>query len=253
VAGRDLTKYMARMLSEESENVGRYFISSAELEIAKYIKEKLGYTRQCMAVHSNSQVGKMIAPCSDWSAEMANFGSGVKDVTWYMPDLQPIQIKTQQWRCVEPLFDPRLIGVEETTYSNHGQFTGDANAATGLPELIVDSVSLCDVDTRKKLYENIIISGGSAVFAGFGKRIEDEVVAFEDRVFVTPSVVNQGASIEDIRDYVWLGAAKISQNDLFKNTPTPGFENNQLWYTAAKDHSAGVTEIWKKKSMDHFL
>merc|ERR1719262_1944328 len=46
LGGRDLTKYMGRMLSEQRENEGRYFLTSAELEIAGYIKIEYGYVAE---------------------------------------------------------------------------------------------------------------------------------------------------------------------------------------------------------------
>jgi len=37
------------------------------------------------------------------------------------------------------------------------------------------TINACDLDTRKDLYENIILSGGSTMYAGLPDRVEAEL------------------------------------------------------------------------------
>lgn len=43
-------------------------------------------------------------------------------------------------------------------------------------ELIDNVIQLCPIDTRRKLYSNIALSGGSTLFKGFKERLEKGVV-----------------------------------------------------------------------------
>merc|ERR1719271_1731291 len=89
-----------------------------------------------------------------------------------MPDLQVIKIGSQQFRVTEPLFKPHLIGVE----------------SVGIPKLMVESVSQCDVDVRKKLYGKMVFSGGGTLFKNLKDRIEKNIHQ-DDRVFLARSDV----------------------------------------------------------------
>ena len=41
----------------------------------------------------------------------------------------------------------------------------------GVAEMIMNTVKDCDIDVRKHLYENIILSGGSTMYPGFPTRL----------------------------------------------------------------------------------
>merc|ERR1719359_838719 len=123
MAGRDLTWYMARMLSEENDNRGRWFQTSAEWEIAKYIKEANGY----VAYHPDTDESETIDDFAEEFKKFRDHDPSLHLQMFVMPDDQAIKIWTQQFRVAEPLFKPELVGVE----------------SAGLPTLIVDSVSMC--------------------------------------------------------------------------------------------------------------
>ena len=42
--------------------------------------------------------------------------------------------------------------------------------------LSLDNIQNCPIDCRKTLYENIVLSGGTTMFAGFPTRLENEIV-----------------------------------------------------------------------------
>jgi actin-related protein len=219
VAGRDLTKYMARMLSEQEENKGRYFTTSAEQEIAAYIKIEWGVVSL------------------QYEEDLATYESPDMDKYWEMPDKQRIKIASQQFRVTEPLFTPSLIGVEQL----------------GVVEMIADAIKACDVDTRVRLFESVVISGGSACFDKLSERIEQDVPK-EEGVYVgtggvvvinKPSSARDPAAISKIRDLVWGGAKAISQLETFKGSD----ESKQLWYTRDSDYAAArhaSANVWDK-------
>ena len=62
-----------------------------------------------------------------------------------LPDGQVITIGNERFRCPEVLFQPSLIGME----------------SEGIHKLGYDSIMKCDVDIRKDLYSNTVLSGGT--------------------------------------------------------------------------------------------
>ena len=57
---------------------------------------------------------------------------------------QVITIGSERFRCPEVLFTPSMVGME----------------AAGIDETAFNSIMKCDVDVRKDLYGNVVLSGG---------------------------------------------------------------------------------------------
>jgi len=55
-----------------------------------------------------------------------------------------ITIGSERFRCPEVLFTPSMVGME----------------AAGIDETAFNSIMKCDVDIRKDLYGNVVLSGG---------------------------------------------------------------------------------------------
>merc|ERR1712194_217159 len=64
-------------------------------------------------------------------------------------------------RCPEALFQPSFLGME----------------AAGIHELTYNSIMKCDVDIRKDLYANVVMSGGTTMYAGIADRLSKEITA----------------------------------------------------------------------------
>lgn len=143
IAGRDLTDALVKMLKEVGGKES--FSSSAEREIVRDIKEKLSYV------------------ALDFEAEMKKFAeSSQHDQVYTLPDGNTLTVKDQRIRCPEVLFNPlKDLGKEDP----------------GIHKLTYESILKCDIDLRKDLYANIVLSGGTTMFPGIGERIEKEVTA----------------------------------------------------------------------------
>ncbi|KRX40157.1 actin [Trichinella murrelli] len=80
------------------------------------------------------------------------------NTSYQLPDGHVIRIGSERFRCPEALFQPLLL---RCLWSH--------------VEMFVVSIMKCDLDMRRKLYENIILSGGSTMFPGMGQRMTKEL------------------------------------------------------------------------------
>ena len=158
VAGRDVTEHMQQLLRKS----GRVFHTSAEKETVKHIKETTGYVA--------------LDPAKE-EKEWAGARTDVKSVEYVLPDGQKlkvswiqvpqavheltccVQVGAERFRAPEILFNPEIIGLEYP----------------GVHQIVVEAIHRTDMDLRKSLFGNIVLSGGSTLTKGFGNRLLHEV------------------------------------------------------------------------------
>ncbi|AFR92282.1 actin-2 [Cryptococcus neoformans] len=171
LAGRDITDHLQLLLRKAGHNLH----TSAEKEVVRTIKEKTCYLALNPVKEEKDQGGA-------WEE-------------FRLPDGKVIQLGTERFLAPEILFNPELVGQEYP----------------GVHQVIVDSINRTDLDLRKSLFSNIVLSGGSTLCTGFGDRLLNEVkkLAVKDvklKIYAPPE-----------RKYsTWIGGSILAGLSTFK-------------------------------------
>ncbi len=128
---------------------------------------------------------------------------------------QVITIGSERFRCPEVLFQPSFIGME----------------STGAHEAVFNSIQKCDLDIRRDMFSNLVMSGGSTMFPGIADRMNKEVTS------LAPASVKVKTIAPPERKYsVWMGGSILASLSSF----------TQMWINKHEYDECGPSIVHRK-------
>ena len=101
----------------------------------------------------------------------------------------------------------------------------------GIHEAAFNSIMKCDIDIRKDLYANNVLSGGSTMYPGIADRMQKEITA------LAPSTMKIKIIAPPERKYsVWIGGSILASLSTFQT----------MWITKAEYDEAGPQIVHRK-------
>ncbi|PWA95432.1 hypothetical protein CTI12_AA050290 [Artemisia annua] len=172
LAGADITNYLMKILMERNYR----FIGAAQLDIVRDIKEMLAYV------------------ALDYEQQLETEDDVEKN--YELPDGQVITIGQERFRCTEILFQPSIIGLD----------------VDGIHDAIYNSIMMVkDGYKMREMFENIVLSGGSTMFAGIKDRLTKEMMGKAN------ASMRVSVKADKYRKYrAWFGGSFISSLSTFQ-------------------------------------
>ncbi|XP_037032720.1 actin-related protein 1 [Bradysia coprophila] len=185
---------VTRYLKALIRKEGFNFRTTAEFEIVRSIKETACYLSTNPLKEENIDAEKVL---------------------YTLPDGNTFDIGPARFRAPEVLFRPDLLGDE----------------CEGIHEVLMYSIQKSDLDLRKILYQNIVLSGGSTLFKGFGDRLLSEL-----KKGVAKDMKIRIAAPQERLYSTWMGGSILASLDTFK----------KMWVSKREFDEEGQRAIHRK-------
>lgn len=145
IAGSHITKFVMQLLRDHGESIP----PDQLMDIARTIKEKYSYVCQ--------DIVKEFKRYDQEGEKYFKQFDAIHSIT-----KQPFSVDVGYERFLAPeiFFNPELVS---------------SDFLTPLPEVVDTVIQNSPIDTRRGLYKNIVLSGGSTLFKDFGRRLERDL------------------------------------------------------------------------------
>ena len=207
--GEDLTEYMRRLLAERGHELVTPPFRPTELEVARDIKEK----HACVALDFEEEVRQLVSEASEATLKPTR-----RVVRYTLPSGNSIDVfGSDSLRCAESLFQPSLIGKEETT--------------PGIHTCVRNAVQKVTIDSHRYFYENIVLAGGTSMLPGLAERLSKEVTALAPRSMRIKTVAPAERGYSG-----WIGGSILASRGSFQ----------EMCMTSEEYWEAGPTIVHQK-------
>lgn len=174
IAGHKLTTYLHKLLQDR----GHYFVTNAEYELVREVKEKVCYV------------------ALDFEKELQSTEPNpAHNSTYELPDGHIADIGKACFECPEGMFQPRLL-----------HYTCD-----GIHENCCNSIKKCDHDIHTALSRSIVLSGDNTLFPGIIERFTKEVTDT-----APPTWMIKVAALPQRKHSAWIGGSMLASLPTFQ-------------------------------------
>lgn len=191
LAGRDITLFIQLLLRDRGE-------VDTSLQTAERIKQQFCYV------------------CPDIVNEFKKFDQYPQEkfaqyIVETVDRRKAVDIGYERFLAPEIFFNPEICS---------------SDFLTPLPTVVDQVVQSSPIDVRKKLYKNIVLSGGSTMFKDFGRRLQRDIKGLvNERIESSEKlsgVKSTGVDVQVIshkrqRNAVWFGGSLLAQTGEFKS------------------------------------
>lgn len=199
IAGRDITAFVQQLMRERE---GRAIPSAQSFEVSKRVKETFSYV------------------CPDMVKEFKKYDTQPDRCFKQYTGVE--SISKRPFKC--DVGYERFLGPE--IFFNPEIYSSDF--LTPLPKVTDDCIQNCPIDTRRPLYKNIVLSGGSTMFKDFGRRLQRDIKRAVDFRIKKSEELSGGrikAKALDVnvithhmqRYAVWFGGSMLASTPEFYN------------------------------------
>lgn len=191
LAGRDITLFIQLLLRDRGE-------ADTSLQTAERIKQQFCYV------------------CPDIVNEFKKFDQYPQEkfaqyIVETVDRKKTVDVGYERFLAPEIFFNPEICSLDYLT---------------PLPTVVDQVVQSSPIDVRKKLYKNIVLSGGSTMFKDFGRRLQRDIKGLVNERIESSErisgVKSTGVDVQVIshkrqRNAVWFGGSLLAQTAEFKS------------------------------------
>lgn len=184
LGGRHVTEFVSDMLRDRGEPVP----PEQRLEAARQIKEQHSYLAR-----------DVVAEYEKFDADAKRFKT-LDGVFQKTKEAWSIQIGYERFLAPEIFFHPEIFS---------------ESVSAPLPTLVDRCIMGCPMDYRRRLYSNIVLSGGSTIFTHFKERLQRDLQTVVDARLASIQAASGGAAPRGIPVAVQGGKTKKKTDQRF--------------------------------------
>lgn len=155
VSGRDITDFTLEKLRER----GLPPESESARSVAERIKEKYGFV--CRRLSSEAE---------RLDGDLRGYGIRHRELSRRTGEYYSFDVAHERFLAPELLISPGMLAGG-----------ADGVGVLSLPEAVDAAVQACPMDCRRPLYRSVVLVGGSTLFPGLRRRLQDELRCIVDR------------------------------------------------------------------------
>ncbi|KAG2387837.1 hypothetical protein C9374_001431 [Naegleria lovaniensis] len=185
IGGLHLDQYLLKLLRLKLEETNMLHSSSMQLlpELVMSMKEELARVTYLQGGESSLK--------------------SEKKPIFELPDGNTIEIEKERYECVEPLFNPKLLG---------GEYCDNTSEVGGIQDMLFNSITSTNYEERYYYYRHILLSGGTTLLPGFAERIKEEIRES------APSAFSIHVSAYPERKLLsWIGGSVLASMSVFND------------------------------------